>query len=345
MQVLAIVTATVCVALLVMSASASELIHDYMVQDVCVDSDDQAIPGLSPISADCIRHRDLKPGERLMYHRHDWPSYAHLGRHPQGYQRGDSVPYQTTRLGIISVTTWDLGDGERQFGRYDGVKGDGGSFVILSQKFVGSMAAIDRRNGVQLFVNMDSCKGQINSDSLKVGWPFFSTRMDSERSGLVHSRLKVTKALGSCPARYSHIHTEWFALDFKPMVATGKSGSRSLSAIVSSHYSGPDMDRSPNMERMYFSRELGRMRWERWQNLLIQERPNDRKRATRLRNSGKCVAAAPAPKWPGEWVMVACREMTNIVPSDDSAVGTDIGKYVKGMYAGTVLEKLLDGEE
>lgn len=338
-------TAVLCATLLATGASGSETISDYMIQDVCVDDQDKPITAVSPLDPKCSRHRDLRPGERLPYHRHDWPSFADKAKRPFGYQRGDSVPYETKRLGTITVTTWDLGDGERQFGRYDGVKGDGGSFVAIASKYVGSMAAIDRRNGAQLFVNMESCKGQIGAESLQVGWPFFSVRFPGEQSGLSHSRLKVSKTLGACPTRYTHVHTEWSVMDFAPMIATGKAGERTVSTVVSSHYSGPDIDRSPNMERMYFSRELGRMRWERWQNLAIQERPNDRKRSARLAESGKCVPAAPAPKWRGEWVMVACREMTNIVPPDDRQQGTDIGTYIKSMYSGTVLEKLLDGDE
>src|SRR6202040_1655685 len=72
-------------------------IRDFMIQNVCLDALDAVLAGVSPADDNpgCIEQRDLRPGERLPYHKHDHPNQG--DRAPLGYQRHDSVPVETAR--------------------------------------------------------------------------------------------------------------------------------------------------------------------------------------------------------------------------------------------------------
>jgi hypothetical protein len=285
---------------------------DYMIQNVCVDANGKVRP-ISPLDSACKKQRDLRLGEPLPYHKHDWDAQL-----PGGRQRGDSFPVFHAQLGLVAFHTFDWGDGVRQFGRYDGVNGDGGSLVAVGNGLVGSIMTIDQKGGVQMFVNGDHCHGLATTDSLLVGWPFAPEDLSAQPFGVFHSEIKKVKELDEpCPTRYAHAITAWYFIDFVPMSAPNIPGRRFLHALVSEHYSGLSIENSPNMERMYFSRELGRMRWERWQNLLLQNRPDDNARASTLSSGGSCIGGAGKPHHAGDWVMVACHEWTNIVPASN----------------------------
>jgi hypothetical protein len=93
-----------------------------------------------------------------------------------------------------------------------------------------------------------------------------------------------------------------------------------LTTLVSEHYGGERPEAAGHVERFYFTRELGSTRWERWQNLAHSrgfgaERLS--KTAADLALSGRC-SKPPTPEG-AEFVMIDCREWTQIVPPDDPA--------------------------
>src|SRR6266852_1046705 len=84
------------------------------------------IPGLSraataqTVVATPETIRDLLPGERLPYHKHDHPSPDQRDGAPSGYQRHDSFPVETVGFGTVVEHSFDFGaDQGRRFGIFD----------------------------------------------------------------------------------------------------------------------------------------------------------------------------------------------------------------------------------
>src|SRR5438105_643819 len=61
------------------AAASPEVISDFLIQNVCLDTLGKVLEGVGPIDGDrrCVAQRDLAPGEKLSYHKHDHPSPAH----------------------------------------------------------------------------------------------------------------------------------------------------------------------------------------------------------------------------------------------------------------------------
>src|SRR5437879_6069463 len=96
----------------VVTASEATL-RDFLVQNVCLDPGGAVLAGISPIDGDrrCAAERDLRPGERLPYHKHDHPNSGDRGA-PLGYQRHDSFPVETAGFGAVVEHSFDFGAGE-----------------------------------------------------------------------------------------------------------------------------------------------------------------------------------------------------------------------------------------
>jgi len=323
---------------------ASRALFEYMVQSVCLDGRG-AVLSLSPLDSRCASIRKLHIGEKLPYHKDDWPSVRDFRQMPRGRQRGDSFPLAHLKFGVVAFHTFDWGDGVRRFGVYDGVNGDGGSLVGIGNGLIGSIMTVDHAGGVQLFVNGQSCRVNVDAESLLPGWPFSASDLNASPSGILYSRIKRVKTTGDpCPVRYAHAITKWYFTAFTPMAAPGRLGNRTIRALVTEHYSGKDLQASPNMERMYFSRELGRMRWERWQNLSLNERADDTERAETIDQDERCIAGAGKPPNEGDWVMVACHEWTNMVPPTDPR-GDSVAPWLNALVSAAGTSPLLDVTE
>src|SRR5260370_39281867 len=78
-------------------------IRDFMIQNVCLDAAGAVAFGRSPVDdgAACDAQRDLAPGERLPYHKHDHAPPSSQAGAPSGYQRHDSFPVATAGLGTV----------------------------------------------------------------------------------------------------------------------------------------------------------------------------------------------------------------------------------------------------
>src|SRR4051794_33128545 len=113
-------------------AATAETVRDFMIQNVCLDAAGSVRIGRSPLDGEaaCPHQRDLLPGETLPYHKHDHPSPAPRQTEPDGYQRHDSFPVEAQGLGTIVEHSFDFGDGERQFGRFDRGS-DGGDVAVI----------------------------------------------------------------------------------------------------------------------------------------------------------------------------------------------------------------------
>jgi hypothetical protein len=276
---------------------------DFLVQNVCVDARDRPLPGISPLDGSvCRRQRKLAAGERLPYHKRDWPGVADRAAHPGGYQGSDSVPVRT-QLGPAVLQTYDFGDDGRAFGRFDA--GDGGQVAFFSGQTASFGITEDGGAGLQLFIG-PGCR-PVDS------WVIVDTGFAAQQAGEALAR--ITRRADRCPDHLGYAYTRWHVQPVQYRTASrGQPGSAVLPTLVSEHFGGKDVADADHLERMYFTHPLGYTRWERWQNLAVHDRFRDQ--AAALAASGRCAPGLGAPA-PAGWVMVDCREWTQMAPPSD----------------------------
>jgi hypothetical protein len=304
-----------------MAPSGWTLVYDFMVQDVCTNDAGSVISAMSPMDNGCRQHRNLLPGELLPYHKHDWPSEKDSRQREHGYQRSDSYPFVTKALGIVSVQTFDFGAGERAFGRLDA--GDGGQVVAFSSQSASIIATEDGGRGLQLMANVKCSTGSVQPLSVLDSWLIVDKRGEEQRFGTAVAKLRIiTNPV--CPTDFDKAFTEWRFEEYRYRASLSGDLTNPLTTLVSSHFGGESLSNAHHMERFYFTREFGFTRWERWQNLKYsKDQERDVSRAEYMSSSGRCQKLGPAPD--SGWVMVDCREWTNIISSDHD--GGDIPDF------------------
>jgi hypothetical protein len=256
--------------------------------------------------------RNLQLHERLPYHKHDWPS-ARGGAplNPLGMQRSDSFP---AVLGgsVVVAQTFDFGGGERTFGVFD--SGDGGQIVKTTPQDAAIILTQDHPDQIKFFFGPD-CGQPHAMSSIEHSWVLFSA--GGPQDGALVAHLRQTLNNGACPAALDRSLTRWRITQVRYRGALDQTLTRPLQTLVTDHFSQPTAEASGSMERMYFTRELGWTRWERWQNLSPAGPRADAyaRRAQLIQQSGRCNLRFAKPD-SGDWAMVDCREWTNIQPSD-----------------------------
>ena len=285
---------------------------DYLIQNVCLDGQGNVLAGSTPLSPDCTRQRDLRPGERLPYHKSDWPNDRSLQKNPNGWEESDSFPVVFNGQ-TFSIQTFQLGVEGHQFLEYSA--GDGGQIAHITP-YGASLILTEDGHGLKFFYG-PGCDSRFNWTSLDDSWLLFQPSIQTTPLGHAIARLTQTTDPGQCPRRLSAALTIWDIRPIRYRVALDHSLGPALTTIVTDHFSQDSIDRSGSMERMYLTRELGWTRWERWQNLDAPGSETDtyRERAGRLEASGRCAARAAAPESSKSWVLVDCREFTNLIPS------------------------------
>jgi len=296
-------------------------IRDFMIQNVCLDAAGAVQVGRSPLDGEtaCPAQRDLSPGERLPYHKHD---HSPPGGPAQGYQRHDSFPVETAGLGTVVEHSFDFGGFEgRRFGVFD--KADGGDIAVLSPGAVSIAATEDGGSGFQLFVG--ECQGPVDAAALMRSWIVATFDLDRPMplAGETVARLKDLKVgeQESCPTRFNPAYTRWHVMPVRYRAAPGQGSPVTLTTLVSDHYGGGQRATADHVERFYFTRELGGTRWERWQNAKGNRQYDAAAvaaAAARFTTTGRC-GLAPMPEGGAEFVLIDCREWTRIVMPDDPA--------------------------
>ena len=278
--------------------------YDFIVQDVCVDHAGKPIVGVSPLDEHdkCPSHRNLRIGEKLPYHKQDWPQSGDTD-HEHGYSRNDEYPATFGALGTVVVQERTLLEQGRS----------GGGLFIFSDKFAASGFTQDP-SGVQVFYGPD-CDAPNPADRVKDAWVFMGRDVRIGGSGQTVARL--TRFAQKCPNALASSFTRWHTdtIKFRVGLPTGSQEVKSLVTLVSDHFGGRDLASADHLERFYFTRELGLIRWERWQN------------ATRAKGSvqaepvraGKCDSVEKKPESDEDWHMVKCRQWTNLVKPENPA--------------------------
>src|SRR3989440_10419662 len=93
-------------------------VHDFLIQNVCLDARGAVLIGVSPADGNpaCVEQRDLRPGVRLPYHKHDHPNQGDGTL--LGYQRHDSFPVETAGFGEVVEHSFDFGAGTGEGRRF-----------------------------------------------------------------------------------------------------------------------------------------------------------------------------------------------------------------------------------
>lgn len=288
---------------------------DYMVQDVCVDENNRLMSGISPLDSSCKHHRNLLPTELLTYHKNDWPNRVDCKKLVKGYQRSDSYPIITQELGPVVIQTFDFGSSGREFGEFD--YGDGGQAIAFSKNTSSIILTEDGGGGLQLITGPTCQRGKVVEPSLLLdSWLIADRRADEEKSGDLVAALRIVTT-ESCPSEFDSAYTKWGFKDIRYRSSLNGDLSSPLHTLISSHFGGKNLASATHLERFYFTRELGLTRWERWQNPKFDPIPTTTKdRAARLTASRRCEAIEPPPD--RGWLMVDCREWTNISPPDST---------------------------
>jgi hypothetical protein len=225
------------------------------------------------------KHRQT-PGEVAKYRRHDLPA-------PAGYQIGDCVAgsciFSYPPFGPFAVAKGDGGDHYQVDGgwvRID-LTQDGGKPGVL-QHFVGP-----------------TCGGD--------GWVLFRQDAPTGHWTEMDARLANTDD-GHCPSRLGHAYTRWRPEDVQWTFYFGTTREQlTLPTVVSEHYNRSSIAEATALERFYFAKGVGRVRWSAWNKTGMHT------------DTARCPAVPydEAPDASG-WALADCRTWTAIEPPGDA---------------------------
>jgi hypothetical protein len=297
--------------LLATPGAAQSALEPWLVQSACLDEAGRALPGRLPIDPACTRRAPQRQSDPMPYRRHDWPAVEHARAQPQGYQASDAV------LGTLmghpaAIHTFDFGAGEgRRFGTFDNGRGDGGQVVPLTPGAAFIAMTEDGGGGVQWFLSPDCRQGGLGWQGWLVAAP-----QPSEAWSEQVVRLRIAPAAAACPARFDESLTRWrrTALDLPWRdAATGRTGTAPVDAIVSEHYGGGAIATADHLERFVLARDLGMVRWERWDNAARSRRTTIAQDAAMIARQQRCPPLALSEPPGPAWQMTDCRTWTNFV--------------------------------
>ena len=277
-------------------------------RNACLDAAGQPVPGRLPVEPGCERRRPIRQGESLPWRKTDWPATFHAARQPEGYMASDAT---LGRLGSAeaAIQTFDFGGGDWAFGRLD-AQPDGGQVALLGPRGAELVLTQDsgRPGQIQWFLSPDCRPGAPPS----AGWLIFGPEVPTGRWAQAVAQLRIAPAPDACPTGFDAALTRWrreiipmpfrFHDDARPREAA-------MEVIVSEHYGGPTIARGGHLERFWYARGLGMVRWERWED--PAQDPKVPERAAWLAGTGRCgpvpFSDQPAPRWG----LVDCRTWTN----------------------------------
>jgi hypothetical protein len=289
---------------------------NYLTQSICLDALGRPAPG-TPLDAGCQAKRSQTTGDLTYYRKHDWPNVNDLARDRSGYQASDSVVGERGGRSWI-LQTFDFGNPPRIFGKFDAGQGDGGQVVALTDGWASAIMTEDGGAGVQWFIG-PGCLTAPKSDAGLVSWIFFGGLMRPGDWQSVVARLNRDTSRTACPTHfntaYTRYRTDLIDTEFR-VVGPSKDVqiiSRKLDMIVSEHYGGDDIAHADHLERFYFGRDFGLLRWERWENFAISRQPDAGRMADLIAGSGRCRAARYSEPPGSRWRMIDCRSWTMLV--------------------------------
>ncbi|HLK81700.1 MAG TPA: hypothetical protein VKT99_09430 [Xanthobacteraceae bacterium] len=271
----------------------------------------------TPLDDRCLAKRSQTAMDRTYYRKHDWPNANDIWREKSGYQASDSVLVERGGRTWV-LQTLDFGDAPRIFGQFDAGQGDGGQVVALAGGWASAIMTEDGGAGVQWFIG-PGCRTESKSNARLVSWIFFGQVMRPGDWQSVIARLSLATSPTGCPTNFNTAYTRYrrdlIDVDFR-VVGRSKDAlmiTRKLDVIVSEHYAGDDIAHAGHLERFYFARDFGLLRWERWENLAISLQPGIGEMADLIAASGRCRALRYSEPPGPHWRMIDCRSWTMLV--------------------------------
>jgi hypothetical protein len=239
-----------------------------------------------------------------LYRAMDWGQGSDIWN---GYQTNDSGLYGSWVVGPFGFSPQP---GAPSPG-YDRARGDGGQLFGVAPGSTGY--------GNVAYVTFTEDGGGGRQWFCGDGWWLFDSNANWQWKDALISLSISTNGFGGCPGlgdsytRWRRVNPLYVPVIIRDAYTNGvplESG-WNLDVIISEHYSGTSVANATALERFYFARNLGHIRWESWSTLLP---------AVDLGNRCPYVYGAEAPG-PG-WNLVDCRMWTNFVPSSGWSVNS-----------------------
>jgi hypothetical protein len=289
---------------------------NYLTQSICLDALGSPMLG-TPLDSGCQARRSQTASDLAYYRKHDWPNVNDVERTRSGYQASDSVLVERGGRTWI-LQTLDFGNPPRIFGKFDAGQGDGGQVLTLADGWASAIMTEDGGAGVQWFIG-PGCRASPKSDAGLVSWIFFRQGIGSGDWQSVVAHLNRAASPSGCPMHFNTAYTRYrgdlIDLEFRLVGRTRdvQIVSRKLDVIVSEHYAGDDMVHADHLERFYFARDFGLLRWERWENFATSRQPGIGRMANLIASSGRCRPARHSEPPGPSWQMIDCRSWTMLV--------------------------------
>ena len=253
----------------------------------------------------------------VVWRKHDWANRDDQTNRRAGYQASDSV-VEDLAGGRLYVQTFDFGDGKRRFQHFDLHQGDGGQALAIVNGSAYAILTEDGGGGVQWFIGA-GCRTSAKAQAPFKSWLFFDRNVTSGAWRDRVARLNIEPRESDCPLFFNDAYTRWRRLNVHfpyRVSAPGqktREGTWKVDTILSEHYGGSSIAAARHLERFWFGRGYGLLRWERWENAGLTSRAHVRDDAQMLAASGRC-GLVEGSKPPGAgWLMVDCRTWTNFV--------------------------------
>lgn len=226
----------------------------FLIQDVCVDANDQPTlddPYACPYG---MQRRNLKVGENLTYQKHDKPD----GGNPIGFQNSASLP----PLSNLFISTMNMVEGPALAYQAGYANFDPRGFNIAKAganwySFVGT------KDG-----SLPYTQGFFNTDCLlQDSWLLFTKDVLILPKGVGASALATVWGAPSCdktllpPIQYWPRANTQGLLESAPL--TYSSG-KTMETITSYHWGLNPDGTADHLEKFYFTDQYGLTRWERW---------------------------------------------------------------------------------
>lgn len=140
------------------------------------------------------------------------------------------------------------------------------------------------------------------------GWVLFRQDAPTGHWTEMDARLANTDD-GHCPSRLGHAYTRWRLEDVQWTFYFGTTREQlTLPTVVSEHYNRSSIAEATALERFYFAKGVGRVRWSAWNKTGMHT------------DTARCPAVPydGAPD-PSGWALADCRTWTAIEPPGDAS--------------------------
>jgi hypothetical protein len=326
---------------------------------VCLDATGKPIMNAGPLDERCASHRDLRPGERLTYHKIEYPGRRRIeqnGGGPGTSTRWDNIPVETIgRLGGVGAITISDNDSDGVFwtrpDSSDTIHGPD----LVSETSVWRAFAVDH-SGPYRNVSHHCTKKTTDPLAALDGNPQAALERGRFTGALRGSIDKLptqyVNAREACPSFSggggdSQLRWSFETYRYSTGLAVDQGQTPPLLTLYMTKVTGVD---DSHVETTFNTRELGQTLHQSWENLAHPDSKSKLDELLRkekeIRSDHRCDRPDPkppfrldgfeqlkdadgptnvwlAPDKVNKWALVSCRIATTIVPAHDPVAGDD----------------------